>query len=985
MMKQNELRKAVRMALSVGAIAAAGMTAPAFAQGPSNAPVTQTPAGQSQAQQQGKQFGTITVTGSRIQRVDTETANPVIRVGQQTIQLSGDLTLGQVVQELPAITGPNTNPNVNNGGGSGATRVGLRGLGANRTLVLVDGQRIISGDLNRIPLAAVERIEVLTNGASSVYGSDAIGGVINVILKSDYQGAQLRLNDGISSRGDGQRRGFSFIFGATSGKGSLIAGIDYNHTNPVLEKDRPFSAHTVSITGSTNTPVHTFFGGSSFTPRGFISLPPSLQAQFGCSAVSLNSSVVGSSRPTTLSDYHCFDKSKDTFSFSDVRPITTPQERTDGFFRGTYNITPNVGVSLTWLHNTTSSGFLLGPPVWGTFVGTSLSKDSLFNPFGVDFSGASGNAFRSRLVPAGSRFTGIRTVTDQAMFQVQGEAMVLDHPWTWNVGYNYGHISEDDSVGGLPQLPLLNPGLGPSMLVNGVPRCVSTPGDPSTVIPGCVPWDTFNLQNPASLQVQNAPGTHQPALESSISIERIEHAGFSGGLFDLPAGAVKLAFGLSRREEYTNSLVDPVLVINDAGTCTFSSQCSSPLQGGFNVKEAYAEVFIPILKDLPFVDALNIDIGDRYSKFSNFGSTDNGKIGIEYKPIHDLLLRGTVAEVFRAPTIGDIFAAPGAFGAVINTDPCDHITSPNPACVGVPLDGSFVNTQVANSQQTSVLATGSAFAHFPLGPEQGRSFDIGAVYSPHYVPGLSLSVDAWHVYLNDVITGVSGQTILNACFNGIAKFCPLIKRFGANTASAGQFDEIILPTANLGRIDVAGDDLQATYDLPQTPVGQFSVSLQGTYLDRFDLQTAPGQPGNQLIHEAGKINLDAGGGLLPHVRALGRVSWQSGPWVAAWRIQYIGPFDLGSHDPDRGFSAVPGFKGDNPFVLHYGAWVYNDVTAGYDITAINARVDIGINNVFDKQPPILFENNIGSGNANTSPNNFDPIGRFYWARLTFDF
>lgn len=211
---RSELSKAVSTALSMGAVAAVGVAGTAAAQ---NA----TPA---QNNQQPQTLQTIVVTGSHIRRVDLETSNPVVAVTSEQIQATGKLTLGDVIQQLPVISGGIQTPSVNNGGGSGSTLVGLRGLGASRTLVLIDGQRIVNADLNAIPSAAVERIEVLTDGASSVYGSDAIGGVINIILKSNYQGAQFQLNYGISDHDDGARRGASFMFGQTSDKGSILAG-----------------------------------------------------------------------------------------------------------------------------------------------------------------------------------------------------------------------------------------------------------------------------------------------------------------------------------------------------------------------------------------------------------------------------------------------------------------------------------------------------------------------------------------------------------------------------------------------------------------------------------------------------------------------------------------------------------------------------------------------------------------------------------------
>src|SRR6185312_12831002 len=217
------------------------------------------------------------------------TSSPVIAVSAEQIKATGKLTLGDVMQSLPAVTGGLLTPTVNNQNSPNAnprsrTMVGLRGLGSDRTLTLVDGQRVLNADINAIPAAAVERIEVLTDGASAVYGSDAIGGVINVILKSDYQGAQATVNYGISDHGDGEQRGGGFTFGQSSDKGSLIAGISYNKQDIVLQGNRKFSQYALSLTSNGNPtgPLSVIRGGSNTGIYGSITLPKDVAAQFGC-------------------------------------------------------------------------------------------------------------------------------------------------------------------------------------------------------------------------------------------------------------------------------------------------------------------------------------------------------------------------------------------------------------------------------------------------------------------------------------------------------------------------------------------------------------------------------------------------------------------------------------------------------------------------------------------------------------------------------
>lgn len=256
---RSELSKAVQTALSLGAVAAVGVAGTAFAQ---NATTSQND------QQNPQTLQTIVVTGSHIRRVDLETASPVVAVSAQEIKASGKQTLGDIVQNLPQVTGSPQNPRVNNGGGSGFSGADLRGLGSARTLMLVNGQRVLNNDLNSIPAELVERIEVLTDGGAVTYGSDAIGGVVNIILKQNYQGAQFSANYGISDHDDGARKGASFMFGQTSDKGSILAGVDYNKQDGILSGARKFSRYATYLYSGYKTNL-----GSSRTPFGRIHIP----------------------------------------------------------------------------------------------------------------------------------------------------------------------------------------------------------------------------------------------------------------------------------------------------------------------------------------------------------------------------------------------------------------------------------------------------------------------------------------------------------------------------------------------------------------------------------------------------------------------------------------------------------------------------------------------------------------------------------------
>ncbi|HSS08183.1 MAG TPA: TonB-dependent receptor [Rhodanobacteraceae bacterium] len=1000
-MRQTLLRESIRRALtqaariaaapqsarSVSAFAALGLlAAPAFAQDAQD--------------QNNQQLETITVTGSNIRRVDIETSNPVITIDRAAIQKTGKLTLGDLVQQLPAVTGPNTNPQVNNGGGTGFTSIGLRGLGSPRTLTLINGHRYLSGNPNDIPANMVERIEVLTDGASSVYGSDAVAGVVNFILRSDYQGAEFSVNYGISDKDDGQTTGYQFTFGKSSDKGSIMAGISYNKTEQVLAGHRDFSKNSVSLYGTTATPPHGILGGSTSSPFGHIQIPDGFANLFpGCTTGYLARNP-GTSGLNVATDYHCYVNNatattpSDKYNFATVNLIMTPQERTGLFLNGNYKLTDNIEVYAAIMHNKTASASQLAPaPV----TKAHISADSYYNPFHADF-GGSNLGFATRLVTLGNRTTGFGSSTDQVSTGLKGSFGIWnDQLWNWDVGFDYGHVSIATTVSGLPNLGIVNQAAGPSFLgTDGAVHC----GTPDAPINGCTPINLFNLDDPNTIAVLRAAGA--PASNNFFTQEKVWRGDMNGGLFELPAGTMQLAVGASYRKEYTHSNVDTSLQINPAtGTCVLGSQCGSSLQGGYNVKDVYAELFIPVLKDIPFVHALNVTIGDRYSKYNNFGNTNNSKVALEWRPIEDLLLRGTVSEVFRAPTVANLFASAASNAPKLSNDPCDHYTgSPaNPACVNVPTDGSFINQNVAQQLQITAIASGSQFAGFPLGPEFGKSFDWGIVYDPHFIEGLSVSADLWRLYLNNNITAVGAQSVLDLCSAGQSAYCPLIHRF-ATGPNQGQIDFINEPTGNLGRVDVKGVDFALNYRLPEFSFGRFNVGLNATYLEEYNISTAPGTPANTVYHYAGHFMTfgsaqaagcpGAGGGvcLFPRWRAQSSVGWQLGAFDASWRMRYIGRFQMGSQSPSQDvFPAGTCYYGDyctlHGYVIKYGATVYNDIQFGYNMEAWNSRLDFGVNNVADKQPPLLYSNN--TANANTDPSDFDLMGRFYWGRITVKF
>jgi outer membrane receptor protein involved in Fe transport len=971
---ENKLCTSVRLALSLGMLAASAYGTTAFAQDAQQSSTTPAPAPD---QTKSKTLETVTVTGSLIRRVDVETASPVVTIDRAQIQATGKQTLGDLVQQLPAMTGGNVNPQVNNGGGTGGSSINLRGLGSRRTLILVDGQRLLSKDPNAIPADAIERIEVLPTGASATYGSDAIGGVVNFILRKNYQGATFTANVGESDRNDGDQSGYTFTFGQTSDKGSIMAGINYNKQDGVLAADRKFSQNALTLK-STGVVV----GGSLSTPNDYLSLSPSVPgyasfANCAAGAVALNKG--GNSAVLSPANYHCFTDA-DKYNYAGVNLDMTPQERTGGFISGDYHLTDHVSAYVDAIYEKTSANFQLAPAVYGAgSTGAVISAKNAFNPTGQTLS-SSNLVLLTRLASGGYRFQYNGREDAQVNTGLRGDFTIADKNWNWDVGLNYGHESVVTTTKGLVNQNLLYTG-DSTLNADGTATC---PAGVSAVACQFNPLDTNSAGSAAAIKAAQVTAT-----TNAYSIEKTWHAGISGELFSLPAGGVQLALGYEYRQEAERINPDTSLLLDPTtGQCTLGSMCVAGLSGGYNTKDLYAETFIPILSGMPGAQSLNLTLGDRYSKVSTFGSTNNFKVALEWKPIDDLLLRGTMEEVFRAPSVGELYSS-GSDAPYLTKDPCDGFTgapagSPLAlACQNVPTDGSFVNKR--EGSQITTIAEGAAVSGFPIKPESGKSFDLGLVYSPSYVPGLSTTLDFWHIYLNNNITSVGLQSVLDLCAAGQTVFCQYIHR----SATGSLLSSTIEPTGNLGSMSTGGIDWSANYKLPQFSFGQFNIGVNATYLKYYTQQTAPGDVGNVTYNDAGTFLRygsaaaaacpdNSGVCLFPRWRAQGFVDWQAGGWSAQWRMRYIGTFSAGTNGADT--SLVKGTPG---VVSNFGSTIYNDLSIGYNLAMINTRLDFGINNVFDKQPPMLYANN--TLNANTDPSDFDLMGRYYWARVTVKF
>ncbi|MEP6898451.1 MAG: TonB-dependent receptor [Rhodanobacter sp.] len=952
---RNHLSLAVRLALTAGILTAAGMAQAQTPQTDTSSSAEQTtPPSKSKA----KNLQAVVVTGSLIRRVDAETASPVVTLDRATIANSGKPVLGDLLQQMPSISGDATNPSNNSNGGGvasplleggdGASRVSLRGLGINRTLVLVNGQRMANADLNLIPPEMIERVDVLAEGASTVYGSDAIGGVVNFILRKDFTGAQFSLNDGISSHGDAQRRGFNLTAGATGDKFSIAGGLDYNKYDAVLGRRRDFSKQQLYLSSGSVVAA-----GSSSIPTGRIQLPAAIASQYGCAINSTGTANVTLAQGdgSALGDYRC-RLASDTYNYAALNYIQTAQKRTNGFLLGSYNFTDSVtGFVDAFYNHTVSSGQDAPSPV-GTGDGLIISSSNPINPFGVTFSQNpvagdpnSGYNFQTRLTGAGTRVHSYTTDTGQINTGLRGN-FGQGSSWIWDASVNYSHTKREQRDTNEVDIPALQ----------------------AAVDGGA---NIFNQADP-SVGEQLSQGVKTPVYVFTQSTKQAQFDA-SGELWDLPAGAMQLSAGALYRKQLMNYTVSSFAVLDPVTTtCEIAQEaCGSPARGSFDVKEVYAETLIPLLAEQPWARSLNLDLGIRTSNYSTTGTTTNGKIAIEWKPVADLLVRGTISQVFRAPNLDELYDGRTLVQPNLN-DPCVGLSAAQlaqhpAACQSVP-----VNWAGNSPAQVNTFYSGAVTVGAKLKPEKGKSIDLGLVYDPDWLPGLSSSVDFWHIYLSDTLTAIQADTVVKSCFdNSDSPYCSFIHREDNTSRQPGQVFLINTPVVNLGNTSTSGVDFTLRYKIPHFDLGSidpgnFRAGFSSTYTSTYKNNATPAEPGAKTVEYAGTFTPQFGN--ISRWRGTLTLNWDKGNWNAQWQSRYINKLTALNAD-----AAITGVN------IPMASVIYHSIQLGYAVPSIHTRFDVGVDNLSNKRPPLIYQN---GANYNVDTATYDVLGRYYWVRAT---
>lgn len=987
MTQQNELVRSIRFALIASLVGAAAT--PVMAQ--------------TSEKEEASELDTVIVTGSRIRRsVDSETAQPVLTIERADIEKNGFQTVADVLQNISAAGSPTISraQPLSAGEAVGGSYIDLRNLGAQRTLILVNGKRlgITTGglqDLSTLPAALIERIEILKDGASAIYGSDAMGGVINIYTRKNFNGAEASAYYGEYDQGDGEVKKADAILGMSGDRGSITFGLEYNDEAEVMATDRLFSSYPTG-------PLHRDLG---WTPVG----------QFGGFVATPVTGAPGTSRlvlraggnPRNIADYvvqntvgevngAVVGQVSNTLEQTTLR---TPQEQRSLFVSSDYQLTDNIKLVTDVMYsNRYSSRTIAGYPMQAGSFNTPMSIDSYFNPVGNSAGFATPRAITNwwRRTWEQPRISDSELNNFRFTAGLEGSFDGLDRTFYWDAGVMYNNNSlVQESFGNL-NLTNLRAAVGPSYL-NATTSRVECGSAAAPIAYGagqgqCIPFNPFLAFGTTGQGALTGNTTLQQFLFQSEhatgeTTTKIASANISSSLFALPAGDLSFAAGIERRKEDGEFVPDALAV---SGLSTNLS--SLPTRGGYSLNEAYAEFAIPLLSDVTFAKELELNIASRYSDFDTFGDTTNSKASIKWRPIDELMLRATFAEGFRAPTISNLFA--GGSQTFSNfTDPCDTrfgsaATNANTrarcaadAAIGAraptyrQLQQGFVPTTTASAQ--TPLAFFSGAANPTLTPEQSDTLSFGFVWSPSFLNNFNINADFWKVTIRDTIIGDTPTQILNDCYvEGIQSRCS--SALFTRDPVLGIVNNMVFGNRNAGFLKTEGFDLDMSYSFETDSMGDFRISSQSTYVDNYETRST--NDINAFTTES------VGFGGTFRVRSNLSATWTYNDFSVNWGSRYYSSiretclnataFPAECNDPT--FTAVNPAQTRPTNVL--GSNTFHDLQFGWN-APWDARIVLGANNVGEHEGPVLYS----QPNANVNYYGGFDIGRFWYVKYTQKF
>jgi iron complex outermembrane receptor protein len=926
-----------------------------------------------------EELSRIEVTGSKIRQVQIEGIEPTQTISREDIDRSGLTSVGDILQQLTQ-SGSAINTRFNssgnfgfppNGGGigAGATQVDMRHLGSSRVLVLVDGLRWIAGssasgvsnavDMNTIPVGIIERIDILKDGASSIYGADAIAGVINIITKSNVDGGEVRGYIGGFDEGDGETTQLDFTFGQTSDKMSVVFNVGYSDQQEVSAADRSLAQFPVPFTGVTQ--------GSSGTPQGrFLFLTPD-GIEVDCTINNGVSGIPGFNplAPCAGDDFHAWSNN-DRFNFAPFNYVVTPSERYNVFGQVNVELTDSVSWFVKALYNNRTSVNQAAPePIFiGPFAEAGAIADNIiisatnpYNPFGYDLFDDGFGFIGRRPLEAGPRIFKQDVDTFYFSSGLDGSFNAANRSWFWDVSAVYAKNQASQTKTGALNIARIASALGP------LADCEATPG--------CVPLNIFGGQG------ANGEGTITPEMLEYISF--VQHdsseqeltdftANLSGDLFELPAGPLSVAVGYEYRKKQGFFQPDAIVVAGESNGVP-----ASPTSGEFSVDEFYAEFLVPVLSEVQGAHLLDFSLAFRSSDYSTSGSDTTSKFGFKYMPTEDLMFRGSYADGLRAPSIGELFGSQSRFDATL-TDPCeaDDVTGAIPSlpgCSGIPNGYHPINTQ------TSVLTGGNP----TLSPEEANTLTLGLVYSPAWAEGTSWSerldfeVTYYDIEIDGAIQAVDAQFILDTCAQNPSEV--ICSSFGRD--NFGNIENFNNTLTNIGGIETSGVDFNITWTSPQYDWGFLEAAWTNSFVNEFtEYNPATITAENPTGFEPRDLDgIEVNNSAIPDWNSNLYTTANIHDWKVTWGMRYINGVTETCDFTDFGICS------DNVNGLNsLGGTTYHDLQVIFPKWN-EVEFELGINNITDKTPPTCFSCSLNG----YDPSTYDAQGVFGYLRATYKF
>ena len=965
--------------------------------------------------------GDIVVTGSRIPQPNLTSNSPVTIVSSQDVKLQGTTRVEDLLNSLPSVFADESSGVTN--GTSGIASVNLRGLGAVRTLVLVNGRRLLPGDpqepvadINMIPSSLIKRVDVLTGGASSTYGSDAVAGVVNFVMDTDFTGFRIdgqysffphdnhagnQIRSALNNSGFGYPDGVSanggtidttVSFGANfgdSGQGHIVAYGGYRKINAVTESSRDYSSCALaalddggfrcagsgtSATGQviTNTGVDVGIHDNEFSGA------PALYNYGPRNYYQRNDEryTAGFFADYKISDaLHPYAE----FMFQDDR--TTAQIAESGDFGNTFTLNcDNPLLSAQQLATVCSPGNFVGQtPNFdddGNFTGT-------FTGAATNFTDANGNVYQRanatilrRNVEGGPRQDDLQHTDYRGVIGMRGQ---ISPAWSYDAYYQYSRVNyaetylNDFSATRLTRAldVVADPASG-----NAVCRSVLDGTDPN-----CVPYNIFT---PGGVTSAATNYVSTPGFQRGMTEEQVASASITGQLGQygikspFASDGVGLNIGVEHRKESLALQTDTEF---QTGDLTGQGAATLPISGSFSVDEAYGEVRVPVIED-SFIHELTFNGGYRYSHYTNAQNSFNTstyKIEGHLSPVRDITFRGGYNRAVRAPNVQELFA-PNRVALDGSIDPCagpkSQIDYTAEQCALTGLPANRLGTIPANSAaQYNGLIGGNA----DLKPEKGTTYTFGAVLQPRFIPGFSATVDYYHIKIKDVIQGIGADTIITTCLNtGDPQLCSLIHRdptsYSLYLGPNGYIDD---RTQNLGSLKTSGIDVGAAYNRRLGGLGSAGLSFQGTYLKSLTTDNGVSAPYNCKGY-------------------FGTTCGSPNPeWRHKLRLTFTLPDGIGLSGQWRYFSSTKedtlsntisqGSPSSEPANAKIPSVSYFDLAMTANVTDMFG-LRIGAENVLDKDPPVVGTN-AGGNNALYNGNTYttyDVLGRYVYVGITLN-